>query len=60
MITIEGVSLLHVMFAGEASRRTPVASDGAYKSGASEQLGPQGLIMDTKYGKKAMIGRNKL
>ena len=28
MITIEGVSLLQVMFAGEASRRTPVASDG--------------------------------
>ena len=27
---------------------------------ATEQLGPQGLIMDTKYGKKAMIGRNKL
>ena len=26
----------------------------------TEQLGPQGLIMDTKYGKKAMIGRNKL
>ena len=27
---------------------------------ATEQLGPHGLIMDTKYGKKAMIGRNKL
>ena len=27
---------------------------------ATEQLGPQGLILDTKYGKKVMIGRNKL
>ena len=51
MITIEGVSLLQIMFAVEVSRRTPVASDGAYKSGRRvptecDELTPPQSCMD--------------